>query len=115
MERCPSEDELQAVIEGRSDSAATRLHLAGCEACGAVVALAGSETVSRLAAQLASANMPEPLVRGAQVGRYLVIDLIGSGGMGMVYSAFDPDLGRKVALKVLNPAVRMGTVGDEVR
>jgi len=38
---------------------------------------------------------------GARVGRYWVIDHIGSGGMGAVYRAFDPDLNRQVALKIL--------------
>jgi hypothetical protein len=41
------------------------------------------------------------LARGAVVGRYFVLDLVGEGGMGAVYSAYDPDLGRKVAIKLL--------------
>ena len=41
------------------------------------------------------------LDRGAVVGRYLVADRIGRGGMSEVYKAFDPDLNRPVALKLL--------------
>ena len=41
------------------------------------------------------------LARGALVGRYIVADLIGRGGMGVVYKAFDPELNRPVALKLL--------------
>lgn len=37
----------------------------------------------------------------AQVGRYVVIDTAGTGGMGIVYRAFDPQLDRRVALKVV--------------
>lgn len=44
----------------------------------------------------------EQLVRGSTVGRYTVLDCIGSGGMGVVYSAFDPHLDRRVALKVMH-------------
>jgi tetratricopeptide (TPR) repeat protein len=39
--------------------------------------------------------------RGALIGRYVMIDVVGAGGMGVVYSAFDPELDRKVAIKVL--------------
>ncbi len=41
------------------------------------------------------------LPRGAKLGRYVVIDMVGAGGMGVVYAAYDPELDRKVALKVL--------------
>src|SRR5262249_15020815 len=38
------------------------------------------------------------------VGRYEVADLIGRGGMGVVYRARDPHIGRIVAIKVLKAA-----------
>ncbi len=39
--------------------------------------------------------------RGALIGRYIVVDRLGVGGMGVVYTAFDPELDRKVAIKLL--------------
>jgi tetratricopeptide (TPR) repeat protein len=53
----------------------------------------------------------ERLERGTNVGRYIVIDVLGEGGMGVVYSAYDPELDRKVAIKLLQarPGASRGT------
>jgi tetratricopeptide (TPR) repeat protein len=44
---------------------------------------------------------PGALVRGASIGRYVVLGMVGRGGMGEVYAAYDPELDRKVAVKLL--------------
>ena len=47
---------------------------------------------------------------GARIGRYVIIDEIGRGGMGVVYAAYDPELDRKVAVKLLHDAPSRSTL-----
>jgi serine/threonine protein kinase len=42
---------------------------------------------------------------GTQVGEYVVSDKIGEGGMGTIYAAVHPVIGKKVAIKLLNASL----------
>src|SRR5260221_14513612 len=62
---------------------------------------------------LASSPLHEPapvLARGTALGRFVVLGLVGRGAMGEVYGAYDPELDRKIAIKLLRP--RAGGSGD---
>src|ERR1044072_5379010 len=52
--------------------------------------------------------MPSPPTK---IGRYEVVQRLGQGGMGTVYLARDPQLGRTLAIKVLS----VETDDDELR
>ncbi len=105
-------------------------HLRGCPACqresaevvaevrdaetrdGAAPVPLGAEDEEAAADERTQDNSPRALERRAakeeslatpeRLGRYLVIDTIGAGGMGEVLLAYDPSLDRRVAIKVVS-------------
>src|SRR5262249_14634756 len=93
-------------------------HLACCRECRALVAAlavnAGDDSSAatfrheRVSASQAAELPRRRLSVGDRVGRYLVLSPLGAGGMGVVFAAYDPQLDRKIALKLL----RSGLAGS---
>jgi serine/threonine protein kinase len=53
------------------------------------------------------------LRRGQTISRYVIVECLGVGGMGIVYAAWDPKLDRKLAIKLVRarPGANGGTRG----
>ncbi|HTJ46510.1 MAG TPA: protein kinase [Kofleriaceae bacterium] len=65
-----------------------------------------SPTGTTVAAEGTVAAPDSQLRPGDAIGRYEIVKMLGQGGMGMVYLAYDPTLDRPVALKLLRPELR---------
>lgn len=112
---CPTEAELQALLEGRlagSEAAAARAHLDTCHECAAVAAAYVADAPSP-DVTIPPRPIGDLLQRGDAVGRFMILDLLGTGSMGVVYTAFDPQLNRRVALKFLRQASTARGLQDE--
>ncbi|MBZ4401959.1 serine/threonine-protein kinase [Myxococcus sp. AS-1-15] len=104
---CPQEATLTDFLAGLlSEEHRTHVlsHVERCVDCQWVLA-AGDGAGSPAIASTALEQTPSQplLLPGARVSRYVVQERLGSGAMGVVHAADDPDLGRRVALKVLRP------------
>ncbi len=100
---CPDETTLSEFFGGAlPEETRVRIltHVEGCADCQRVLAAAADSAPD-------SSSMAEAddgglsLARGSTLSRYVVLERIGHGAMGVVYAAYDPRLDRQVALKLL--------------
>jgi tetratricopeptide (TPR) repeat protein len=106
---CPDETSLSDFLVGalaEHRKAQVLAHVDGCPACQRALAAAGGESAPSASTGPLPAGMEAVPVRGSTISRYVVSERIGHGSMGVVYAAYDPELDRQVALKLLRPEGR---------
>jgi serine/threonine protein kinase/tetratricopeptide (TPR) repeat protein len=91
-ERCAADDELRAEVETLLQFEAEPMDLI-------------ERPVINAAHEFTTGSTGQRISHGDVIGHYQIESFIGAGGMGQVYLAQDAMLGRKVALKVLAPAL----------
>jgi len=104
---CLDEDTVLAFVDGSLDDigrGSVEGHIASCPPCSDLVATAAGGDPERPVESFVQSDAAgaSGLAMGATVGRYVILNLVGRGGMGEVYAAYDPQLDRKVALKLLH-------------
>jgi tetratricopeptide (TPR) repeat protein/tRNA A-37 threonylcarbamoyl transferase component Bud32 len=128
---CLEDDTIVAYVERRlpaADRARVMDHLETCSDCLTITnevmgsgehnpepVIADADTIhAGPPSNMMMARPPAPPERGLVVGRYTVLELIGQGGMGSVYAAHDPQLDRKVAIKLVR-SDRLAEAADRAR
>jgi len=103
---CPNESIVARYLAGDVNAgarASLEVHAAACVPCRELLSeLAHGATLEASEACEIEGRLLLP--PGACVDRYVIEGPLGAGAMGVVYAARDPDLGRRVALKIVDRA-----------
>lgn len=105
---CPAPEVLLQFLAGQAEGETQEILRAHVDSCGECLrvfaALASDHYATAGRGEEDNSEHNEALVPGENVGRFVVLHAIGRGGMGHVYAVYDPELDRKVALKLMHRA-----------
>lgn len=101
MTSCLPPDRVLAFVRGAISAAARdqiEEHIDGCADCRRLIATAANEATT--SGEGSASRAPGELA-GTRIGRYVVGERLGEGGMGVVYLAEDVQLRRRVVIKLI--------------
>jgi cysteine-rich repeat protein len=120
---CLDDDTVLAFVSARLDpAAAARVdsHVITCAACRQLIARVAMSSAAEGATATGGpttlwprAAARELLPAGATVSRYVIAKAVGAGAAGVVYEAWDPQLKRRVALKLVAPRAGGAATADD--
>jgi tetratricopeptide (TPR) repeat protein len=108
---CPPAEQLACFLDGAlapGELVELETHLGGCDRCCSIIA--------ELAGVAPEGDEPaafDDRIALGRLGRYVLLERIGAGGMGIVWAAYDTELERRVALKLLR--AKPGDAGADAR
>lgn len=122
MRDCLDAEEALSLLEGRCCTESLdeiEEHIDTCAACRRFMAeIVHAQTPDSSAMDHESARetaTPILICSGQRVGRYIANQVVGVGAMGVVYSAYDPELDRRIALKLLRRTLKPNQDAERLR
>jgi tetratricopeptide (TPR) repeat protein len=112
VDGCLAPEVVDGLVAGKLDDAAAaraEAHIDTCSRCRVLVAQLAKSAVTAVERPSAPASRETPHL----IDRYRIERRLGAGGMGVVYLAHDPELDRKVVIKLLRAEV--ATLADRAR